>query len=90
MDNIENTNPGTAIAVPAQVPVPFVERRNPKPFEAGAPISAIVPRNLDELARVAAAIIKAGMAPDSYTVEPPKNATEKEILDAADKTNRGS
>lgn len=51
---------------------PFVERRDPKPFEAGAPINAIVPRNLDELARVAAAIIRAGMAPDSYIVDPTK------------------
>ncbi len=35
-------------------------------FEAGARIAPIIPRNLGELAMVAAAIITAGLAPDSY------------------------
>lgn len=41
-------------------------------FRAGAPVSAIVPRTLGELAMVANAIISAGMAPDSYVIEPEK------------------
>jgi hypothetical protein len=82
MDNIETTTPGTAIVVPTH----FVERRNQKPFEAGAPISAIVPRDLDELARVAAAIIKAGLAPDSYIVDPTREKPPISPEEAADKT----
>jgi hypothetical protein len=82
MDNIENTTPGTAVVVPTH----FVERRNQKSFEAGAPISAIVPRDLDELARVAAAIIKAGLAPDSYIVDPTKEKPQISPEEAADKT----
>lgn len=64
----------------------FSERRDPKPFEAGAPINAIVPRNLDELARVAAAIIKAGMAPDSYIVDPTKEKPPITPEEASERT----
>jgi hypothetical protein len=55
-------------------------------FRAGAPVSAIVPRTLGELAMVAAAIIKAGMAPDSYIVEPGGPVSEETKHEAAEKT----
>lgn len=38
-------------------------------FEAGASVSALVPRTLGELAMVASAIIMGGLAPDSYIVK---------------------
>lgn len=36
------------------------------PLEAGARIAPIIPRNVDEVARVAKAVIVAGLAPNSY------------------------
>lgn len=55
-------------------------------FQAGAPISAIVPRTLGELAMVATAVIKAGLAPDSYTVEPKTPLTDETKAEAHDQT----
>jgi hypothetical protein len=82
------TKPPAVIEPPHSAP--FVERRDPKPFETGAPISAIVPRNLDELARVAAAIIRAGMAPDSYIVVRPRKSRRSPRRKPASGPKRGS
>lgn len=58
-------------------------------FQSGAHLTAIIPRNLGEVAMCAAAIIRAGLAPDSYTIEPKdaegRNEGEK-ITNAANKT----
>ena len=83
-ETVSQMTPGTPAVIDPAATDP--RRSEPKPFLTGAPVNAIVPRTLDELARVAAAIIKAGMAPDSYIVEPPKQPTKDQIDEAADKT----
>jgi hypothetical protein len=71
-------------------PVERMIEQSPGPrmtaFRAGAPVSAIVPRTLGELAMVASAILRAGMAPDSYTIAPEMPETEETRVEAADKT----
>ncbi len=46
--------------VPAVAPIPK------PPLEIGQRVYGIIPRNIDEVARIAKAIITAGLAPDSY------------------------
>ena len=79
MEDMQATNPAVETVVGA--PSPKISG-----FEAGAPVSAIVPRTLDELAMVAAAIIKAGMAPDSYIVEPQSKDDPESVRQAEDRT----
>ncbi len=55
----------------------------PKPkadLVAGGRVSPIVPRNIEEVARVAQAVIVAGLAPDSYIVRNDPAATAAKIM----------
>lgn len=66
----------TAVAVVEPKAVPA-----PKPaLETGARVSGIIPRNLDEVARVAQAVIVAGLAPDSYRSNNPDETKSRVIV----------
>lgn len=62
----------TAVTVAAPAPKP--------PLEAGAKVCPIVPRTIDEVARVANAIITAGLAPDSYKGGSPAETASRVIV----------
>ena len=53
-ETVSQMTPGTPAVIDPTATDP--RRSEPKPFLTGAPVNAIVPRTLDELARVAAAI----------------------------------
>lgn len=53
----------------------------PKPdLMAGANVTAIVPRSIEEVFRVAKAVIMAGLAPDSYTRERGQDLPEDKVV----------
>lgn len=64
--------PSTAVAV--AVPPPKAE------LVAGNNVAPIIPRTIDEVARVASAIIKAGLAPDSYRSGDPQETASRIIV----------
>lgn len=61
--------------VPAVIPQP-----KPPTIESGGKIQAIVPRTIEEAYRMAEAIFKSGMYPDSYKVDGDPKATASRIM----------
>lgn len=73
MENETQTPAPNQQVMVAEVPATEAHRM-PKPqLEAGAKVAPIIPRTIDEVARVAQAVIVAGLAPNSY-----EGGTEKE------------
>jgi hypothetical protein len=56
--------PGVEPAPPEQLPTVVPPKR--AELVAGNPVAPIIPRTIDEVARIANAVIVAGLAPDSY------------------------
>lgn len=75
----ETQTPSQQVMVPE---IPTTEtHRLPKPqLEAGAKVAPIIPRTIDEVARVAQAVIVAGLAPNSYEGGSEKERASKIII----------
>jgi hypothetical protein len=62
-------------------PVSLAEKQRAKaPLNTGARVSPIIPRNIEEVARVADAVIKAGLAPDSYKSSNPQETASRIMI----------
>lgn len=69
----------TAAPTSAPVPAPLPPVRRPD-LMAGAHVTPIVPRSIEEVFRVAKAVIMAGLAPDSYTREKGQDLPEDKVI----------
>lgn len=70
----EETERKTEIAKVEELPKPK------PPLETGARVAPIVPRTVDEVARIAQAVIIAGLAPNSYDGKTPQETASKIMI----------